>query len=36
MAVVMVPTEDVDPSGLEPDELLDSLEQLDAVRWGLV
>lgn len=36
MAVVMVPTEGVDPNGLEPDELLDSLDQFDAARWGLV
>jgi len=36
MAVVMVPTIGVDPSGLEPDELLDSLVDFDPQRWGLL
>jgi pseudouridine-5'-monophosphatase len=34
MAVVMVPTEGVDPDGLEPDELLSSLDDFDPRRWG--
>lgn len=36
MAVVMVPTDGVDPTGLEPDELLASLTEFDPTRWGLL
>jgi pseudouridine-5'-monophosphatase len=36
MAVVMVPTEGVDTTGLEPNELLNSLAEFDAVGWGLL
>lgn len=36
MAVVMVPTEGVDTTGLEPDELLGSLAEFDPAHWGLL
>lgn len=36
MAVVMVPTEGVDTTGLEPDALLTSLAEFDPVGWGLL
>jgi pseudouridine-5'-monophosphatase len=36
MSVVMVPTEGVDTSGLEPDALLGSLAEFDPSSWGLL
>ena len=36
MSVVMVPTEGVDTSGLEPDALLESLAEFDPASWGML